>query len=70
LILDEATSALDPEAEAAISHTLKALTPGLTIVAVSHRPALVDIADQVYRLREGRLTPVEATDSGMAYPGT
>ncbi|HCW90542.1 MAG TPA: ABC transporter ATP-binding protein [Marinobacter sp.] len=60
LILDEATSALDPEAEAAISHTLKALTPGLTIVAVSHRPALIDIADQVYRLNEGRLTPVKS----------
>lgn len=59
LILDEATSALDPESEAAISHTLKALTPGITIIAVSHRPALIDVADQVYRLFEGRLTRIK-----------
>jgi ATP-binding cassette subfamily C protein len=62
LILDEATSALDPEAEAAISHTLKALTPGITVIAVSHRPALIDVADQVYRLYEGRLSLVKTSE--------
>jgi len=62
LILDEATSALDPESEAAISHTLKALTPGITIIAVSHRPALIDVADQVYRLFEGRLTRIKSNE--------
>ncbi|MCG7371499.1 ABC transporter ATP-binding protein/permease [Pseudomonas luteola] len=62
LILDEATSALDPESEAAISHTLKALTPGITIIAVSHRPALIDVADQVYRLFEGRLTQLKSNE--------
>jgi ATP-binding cassette subfamily C protein len=56
LILDEATSALDPEAEAAISATLKALTPELTVIAVSHRPALIEVADQIYRLSEGKLS--------------
>ncbi|TWI56732.1 ATP-binding cassette subfamily C protein [Pseudomonas duriflava] len=60
LILDEATSALDPEAESAISQTLKALTPHLTVVAVSHRPALIEVADQVYRLTEGDLVLVKA----------
>lgn len=62
LILDEATSALDPESEAAISHTLKALIPGITIIAVSHRPALIDVADQVYRLFEGRLTRIKSNE--------
>jgi ATP-binding cassette subfamily C protein len=62
LILDEATSALDPESEAAISQTLKALTPGITVIAVSHRPALIDVADQVYRLFEGRLTLVKSNE--------
>lgn len=60
LILDEATSALDPEAEAAIATTLKALTPALTVLAVSHRPALIDIADQIYRLGDGELVRVSA----------
>ena len=55
LILDEATSALDPDSEAAICRTLRALRGQLTIVAVSHQPALAEFADAVYRLSEGRL---------------
>jgi ATP-binding cassette subfamily C protein len=55
LILDEATSALDPVSEAAICRTLRALRGQLTIVAVSHQPALAEFADSVYRLSEGRL---------------
>ncbi|MCD1610536.1 MULTISPECIES: ABC transporter ATP-binding protein [Pseudomonadaceae] len=58
LILDEATSALDPESEEAISQTLRRLTPAITIIAVSHRPALVNVADQVFRLCEGKLASV------------
>jgi ATP-binding cassette subfamily C protein len=50
LILDEATSALDDFSEAAICRTLERLKGRLTILAVSHRPALAEIADRVYRL--------------------
>jgi ATP-binding cassette subfamily C protein len=57
LILDEATSALDADSEAGICATLQALRGTLTILAVSHRPALVDAADRVYRVDEGRVTP-------------
>lgn len=53
LILDEATSALDPESEAGISETLRHLRGELTILAVSHRQALIDAADHVYRLNDG-----------------
>lgn len=62
LILDEATSALDPEAEAAISQTLQGLKNELTIIAVSHQPALVQAADHVYRLERGQLMLVEKSD--------
>ena len=50
LILDEATSALDDFSEAAICRTLERLKGRLTILAVSHRHALAEIADRVYRL--------------------
>lgn len=50
LILDEATTALDPSAEAAICRTLERLRGELTIIAISHQPALVEAADRVYRL--------------------
>ncbi|WP_244542188.1 ABC transporter ATP-binding protein [Azotobacter beijerinckii] len=63
LILDEATSALDPETEEAISQTLKDLTPEITIIAVSHRPALINVADQVYRLHDGKLSRVESVSN-------
>lgn len=53
LILDEATSALDPQSEAAISDTLEQLRGELTILAVSHQPAMIKAADRVYRLQNG-----------------
>ncbi len=60
LILDEATSALDRESEAAICRTLKALRGDLTIVAVSHQPALAEFADAVYTLSDGRIRVADA----------
>ncbi|MEW6530039.1 MAG: ABC transporter ATP-binding protein [Thermodesulfobacteriota bacterium] len=51
LILDEVTTALDPLTEEAICKTLKDLSGRITILAVSHQPALVEAADQVYRLQ-------------------
>lgn len=52
LILDEATSALDPESENAICNTLKSLRGTVTILAISHQPALVQVADRIYSIRE------------------
>ena len=59
LILDEATTALDPDSEAAICHSVQRLRGEMTILAISHQPALLDIADHVYRLEAGRLALVE-----------
>jgi ATP-binding cassette subfamily C protein len=59
LILDEATSALDPESEAAVCETLKNLRGRLTIVTISHREALVKIADGAYHLRNGKIVSFE-----------
>ncbi len=55
LILDEATSALDPASEAAIGETMRHLRGQLTILAISHQTTLVDAADLVYRLQDGRV---------------
>jgi len=55
LVLDEATSALDPTSEAEICATLTHLAGRLTILAVSHQPALAEVADRVYRLADGKL---------------
>jgi ATP-binding cassette subfamily C protein len=56
LILDEATTALDPETELEICQTLRKLTGKLTILAISHQPAIVSVADKVYRVSERNFT--------------
>ncbi len=60
LILDEATSALDPSTEAEICQTLKALRGQLTILAISHQAALVDVADRVFQIANGDVTLMPA----------
>jgi ATP-binding cassette subfamily C protein len=59
LILDEATSALDPETEAEICQTVQRQAGKLTVLAITHQPAWVTIADRVYRVVEGS---VESAD--------
>jgi ATP-binding cassette subfamily C protein len=56
LILDEATTALDPATEAAICATLRELRGKLTILAISHQPAILEVADRAYRLQDGVAT--------------
>jgi ATP-binding cassette subfamily C protein len=68
LILDEATSALDEFSEAAICGTLQRLKGRLTILAVSHRPALADIADRVYRLPGQSPVPARVTLTTINVP--
>jgi ATP-binding cassette, subfamily C, bacterial len=53
LILDEATTALDPETERAICQTLEQLKGDMTILAISHQPAIMEIADKIYDLSSG-----------------
>jgi ATP-binding cassette, subfamily C, bacterial len=50
LILDEVTSALDPATEAEICANVQALDGMLTILAITHRPAWVAVADRVYEV--------------------
>jgi ATP-binding cassette subfamily C protein len=55
LVLDEPTTALDPASEAEFCGTLRKLSGLLTVLVISHQPAVVRIADQVYRLSDGRI---------------
>ena len=53
LILDEATTALDPEMEEGIVATIRRLTGKVTVLSISHQPAMHRAADFVYRLDNG-----------------
>jgi ATP-binding cassette subfamily B protein len=62
LILDEPTSALDSEMEKQIAVSLRAAMEGGTLIVITHRPALAEIASAVITVRDGtaRMTPVAA----------
>lgn len=58
LVLDEVTTALDPDTEAGICATLRHLAGTVTIVAISHQPALMDAAGILYRVEDGRVSRI------------
>lgn len=62
LILDEATAALDPASEAGIYDTVRSLRGRTTILAISHQPGLLQVADRVYRLSGGRVRELEGNE--------
>jgi ATP-binding cassette subfamily C protein len=62
LILDEATTALDPESEAFVLAAIEALRGRATVFAISHQPALRSVADQMYRIADGKCVELEASD--------
>ena len=59
LVLDEATTALDPENEAAICETLQKLRGDITILAISHQTAIMEVADRAYRLQGKTAVAIE-----------
>ena len=69
LILDEATTALDPETEAEIVATIRQLAGKLTVLSISHQPAMQRAADIVYRLDKGGAT-LDGSDAPIPTPGT
>ncbi|HEX3605290.1 MAG TPA: ABC transporter ATP-binding protein [Candidatus Dormibacteraeota bacterium] len=60
VLLDEPTSDLDPEAERVVVRALRGLVAGRTVVMVTHRPALLDLAQRVLTVEGGDL--VDAGD--------
>ena len=57
LIMDEPTSAVDPESERLILDALKQLVRGRTVLIITHRPSLTQLANRVVTLAGGTLLP-------------
>jgi ATP-binding cassette subfamily B protein len=60
LVLDEPTSALDPDTEKIVARNLRENLRNCTVIVITHRPALAEIADQVISLREGKAWELES----------
>jgi ATP-binding cassette subfamily C protein len=50
LVLDEVTSALDPKTEQEICDKIRTMAEETTILAITHRPTFLEIADRIYRV--------------------
>jgi ATP-binding cassette subfamily C protein len=59
LILDEPTTALDVASEQEVCRAISELKGNLTILAISHQPALRALADEVWEVANGRVRVVE-----------
>ena len=57
LLLDEPTSQVDIESEERIIQAIRELGPEWTLLMVTHRRALLEIADQTWEMRGGVLSP-------------
>jgi ATP-binding cassette subfamily B protein/subfamily B ATP-binding cassette protein MsbA len=58
LILDEATSQIDMESEFLIRQSLAEFARGRSTLIITHREALLALADEVYQMEEGHLVRV------------
>ena len=52
LILDEPTSALDPATETVVVRHLRETLQGTTVIIITHRPALAEVATQVITVQD------------------
>jgi len=66
LVLDEATAALDRASEAEIWETVVDLRGRMAILAISHQPALLSVADRVYHIENGRAKAI-AGDAAIGH---
>jgi len=71
VLLDEPTAGLDSATEAAVCAAAGRLVAGRTALLVAHRPAMLELADRVIRLADGRLVadqPAPGSVRGSVVP--
>ena len=64
VLLDEPTARLDTASEAVVLDATRRLVAGRTALLVAHRPALLDDADRILRVEDGRVTELTPEPTG------
>ena len=67
LLCDEPSANLDDESERLLVAALRQQAASRLVVVVAHRPALVNVADSVFVLRDGRLLRVSGEDEAVVH---
>ncbi len=65
-LLDEPTAHLDDRTEAAVVEALRRVLAGRSAVIVTHRPAVIELADRVVTLDAGRFVPAHRRGAAAA----
>ncbi|MFC0028995.1 thiol reductant ABC exporter subunit CydD [Micromonospora chaiyaphumensis] len=68
VLLDEPTARLDSASEAVVLAATRRLVAGRTALLVAHRPALLEDADRILRVEDGRITELSRVPAGKAAP--
>jgi ABC-type multidrug transport system fused ATPase/permease subunit len=68
LLVDEPTSALDPRTEAPVTNKLASVIRSTTIIVITHRRSLVETADHVVVLDQGRVVQQNYPDELLNAP--
>ena len=67
VVLDEPNASLDEQGELALRNCLQALkSRGVTVVLITHRPALLQISDAILVLQGGRVALFGPRDEVLA----
>ena len=61
LLLDEPTSMIDPKAQVNFKQSFNEVLKNKTVIMVSHEQSLIDIADQVFTVKNNQLIKVSST---------
>ena len=69
LILDEATSQVDLESEQAIQQVLEKFTQGRTTMLITHRLAVLSLADRIVVMEGGRVLDIGRHEELLARCG-
>ncbi|NXY95711.1 ABC transporter ATP-binding protein [Streptomyces sp. BR123] len=66
IIADEPTGQLDSDTGRSVMQLLRAVarSEGVTVLVATHDPALIELADHVVELRDGRIAPPDPGDGG------
>ena len=68
ILFDEANSAIDGTGDAELRVLLEELKTKCGLVLISHRPSLLKLADEIYELKDGRVTLVQPEPVSVAVP--
>lgn len=63
VIMDEATASIDLETSARLMELVRELLPGVTMIVIAHRKAVIEAADDVVELSKGRVVSSSSRDT-------